>query len=208
MTIRAEERAHAGIRPVAPGEGRVARGGVGGVLEPAHPNQPRPAARTATLIGDIDAALMPCRRRGTDSPHRRDRPVTMRHHVSVFSEHEAAYLRSQRIARLATASATGEPDVAAVTFGIEADTVVSGGYDITKTVRYGNLIANPRAVIVIDDLPSTDPWAPRGIKIRGRASIEDPGGPLQIRITPEVIWSWGLNPDGKGGFHGVQRRNV
>jgi len=77
--------------------------------------------------------------------------------VSVFTEHEDAYLRSQRLARLATASTTGAPDVAAVTFGVDGDTIVSGGYDITKTVRYGNLKANPRAVIVIDDLASTDP---------------------------------------------------
>lgn len=128
--------------------------------------------------------------------------------MSVFTEHEAAYLRSQRMARLATASATGAPDVAAVTFGIERDTVVSGGYDITKTVRYGNLKANPRAVIVIDDLASTDPWAPRGVKVRGSAALEEHDGRLQIRITPEVIWSWGINPDGESRFHGVQRRTV
>jgi len=128
--------------------------------------------------------------------------------VSVFTEHEAAYLRSQRMARLATASPTGAPDVAAVTFGVDGDTIVSGGYDITKTVRYGNLTANPRAVIVIDDLASTDPWTPRGVKVRGSAALEEHEGRLQIRITPEVIWSWGLNPDGENRFLGVQRRNV
>jgi pyridoxamine 5'-phosphate oxidase family protein len=128
--------------------------------------------------------------------------------VSVFTEHEAAYLRSQRMARLATASPTGAPDVAAVTFGVDGDSIVSGGYDITKTVRYGNLTANPRAVIVIDDLASTDPWTPRGVKVRGSAALEEHEGRLQIRITPEVIWSWGLNPDGENRFLGVQRRNV
>lgn len=128
--------------------------------------------------------------------------------MSVFTEHEDAYLRSQRLARLATASTTGAPDVAAVTFGVDGDTIVSGGYDITKTVRYGNLKANPRAVIVIDDLASTDPWTPRGIKVRGSAVIEEHDGGLQIRITPEVIWSMGLNPDGENHFLGLQRRNV
>jgi len=128
--------------------------------------------------------------------------------VSVFTEHEDAYLRSQKMARLATASVTGAPDVAAVTFGVDGDTIVSGGYDITKTVRYGNLTANPRAVIVIDDLASIDPWTPRGVKVRGRAALEEHSGRLQIRITPEVIWSWGLNPDGENHFLGVQRRNV
>ena len=50
---------------------------------------------------------------------------------------------------------------------------MSGGYDITKTVRHRNLTANPRAVIVIDDLSSTDPWTPRGIKIRGSEALEE-----------------------------------
>lgn len=107
--------------------------------------------------------------------------------MSVFTEHEDAYLRSQRMARIATASTAGAPDVAAVTFGVDGDTIVSGGYDITKTVRYGNLITNPRAVSVIDDLASTDPWTPRGITIRGSAALEALHGRLQIRISPEVI---------------------
>jgi pyridoxamine 5'-phosphate oxidase family protein len=128
--------------------------------------------------------------------------------MSVFTEHEADYLQSQRMARLATASPTGAPDVAAVTFTVDGDTLVSGGYDITKTVRYGNLTANPRAVIVIDDLASVDPWSPRGVKVRGSAALEEHNGRLQIRITPEVIWSWGLNPEGESRFRGVQRRNV
>ena len=128
--------------------------------------------------------------------------------MSVFTEHEDAYLRSQRMARIATASTAGAPDVAAVTFGVDGDTIVSGGYDITKTVRYGNLTTNPRAVIVIDDLASTDPWTPRGIKIRGSAALEALDGRLQIRISPLVIWSWGLNPDGESHFLGVQRRTV
>jgi len=128
--------------------------------------------------------------------------------MGVFTEAEIAYLSSQRMARLATASPVGEPDVAAVTFGVDADTIVSGGFDITKTVRYGNLLANPRATIVIDDLASTNPWSPRGVKIRGAASIEGEPGSLRIRITPEVVWSWGINEGAETRFKGVERRNV
>jgi pyridoxamine 5'-phosphate oxidase family protein len=128
--------------------------------------------------------------------------------MGIFTETEAAYLRSQPIARLATASASGQPDVAAVTFSLDDDAILSGGYDITKTVRYGNLLANPRAVIVIDDLASTDPWSPRGVKVRGPATIEEHAGGLRIRLVPEVIWSWGINADGEKRFHGVERRDV
>ncbi|MEI7647922.1 MAG: PPOX class F420-dependent oxidoreductase [Actinomycetes bacterium] len=128
--------------------------------------------------------------------------------MGVFTDAEVAFLKSQRLARLATASATGEPDVAAVTFGLDADTIVSGGYDITKTVRYGNLRNNPRATIVIDELVTTNPWSPRGVKVRGSALIEEHDGGLQIRITPEVIWSWSVNQDADKRFLGVERRTV
>jgi pyridoxamine 5'-phosphate oxidase family protein len=128
--------------------------------------------------------------------------------TGVFTSAEVAYLRSQRMARIATASPTGQPDVAAVTFGVDGDTIVSGGYDITKTVRHGNLLRNARAVIVIDDLASTDPWSPRGVKVRGSASIEEHSGGLRIRIVPEVIWSWGINVGAESRFMGVERRDV
>jgi pyridoxamine 5'-phosphate oxidase family protein len=128
--------------------------------------------------------------------------------MGVFTEAETAYLSTQRMARLATASPTGQPDVAAVTFGVDGDTIVSGGFDITKTVRYGYLQKNPRAVIVIDDLASVDPWSPRGVKVRGAALLEDAPGGLRIRIVPEVIWSWGVNTDAEKRFLGVERRDV
>ena len=128
--------------------------------------------------------------------------------MSVFTEAETAYLTSQRMARLATASPSGQPDVAAVTFDIDGDTIVSGGFDITKTVRYGHLQKNPRAVIVIDDLASVDPWSPRGVKVRGTATLEGAAGAMRIRIVPEVIWSWGLNTDAEKRFLGVERRDV
>lgn len=128
--------------------------------------------------------------------------------MAVFTDLELEYLRSQRLARLATASASAEPDVAVVTFSVEGDDIVSGGFDISKTVRYGNLLANPRATIVMDDLASTNPWSPRGVKVRGAAVIEGEPGSLGIRITPEVIWSWGINEGAETVFKGIERRNV
>jgi pyridoxamine 5'-phosphate oxidase family protein len=128
--------------------------------------------------------------------------------MGVFTEAETAYLASQRMARLATASPSGQPDVAAVTFGLDGGMIVSGGFDITKTVRYGHLLKNPRAVIVIDDLASVDPWSPRGVKVRGSAVLEEARGGLRIRIVPEVVWSWGINADGEKRFHGIERRDV
>jgi pyridoxamine 5'-phosphate oxidase family protein len=130
--------------------------------------------------------------------------------MPVFTDTELAYLATQRLARLATSSSSATPDVSAVVFAVDGDTITSGGYDITKTVRYRNLLSNPQAVIVIDDLPTTDPWAPRGLKIRGAAVIEEGKNGLFIRITPKTIWTWGLDvpSESDARFAGVARRDV
>jgi pyridoxamine 5'-phosphate oxidase family protein len=128
--------------------------------------------------------------------------------MDVFTPAELEFLAGQRLARIATASAAGEPDVAAVGFSVDGGTIVTGGFDITKTVRYRNLLANPRASIVIDDLASIDPWSPRGVKVRGAAAIEEGRGGLRIRITPETVWSWSLNPQADTRFRSIERREI
>ena len=128
--------------------------------------------------------------------------------MGMFTDEELRFLGTQRLARLATASASGVPDVAPVGFGVDGDSIVSGGLDITRTVRYRNLLDNPRATVVVDDLASVDPWTPRGVKVRGTATLEDDGGSLRIRIVPEVIWSWGINPDAEKRFASVERRTA
>jgi pyridoxamine 5'-phosphate oxidase family protein len=129
--------------------------------------------------------------------------------MALFTDAELDYLSSQRIARLATASKTGQPDVSAVGFSIDGDTVTSGGLDLTKTIRYRHLRENPVATLVIDDLASVDPWRPRGVKVRGEATIEDDGGGrFRIRIRPSVIWSWGINADAEKHFASIEKRTV
>ena len=128
--------------------------------------------------------------------------------MGAFTEAEIDYLNGQLLARIATASATGVPDVAAVGFGLDGDEIVTGGFDITRTVRYSNLLANRRASIVVDDLASVDPWSPRGVKVRGRVILEEEGRGMRIRIIPEVIWSWHINTDAEKHFLGVEKRIV
>jgi len=128
--------------------------------------------------------------------------------MAVFTDPELAFLAEQRLARLATASPEGQPDVSAVGFEVDGDTVVSGGLDITKTVRYRHLSANPRATIVIDDLASVDPWTPRGVKVRGDVILEERDGKPRIRIRPRVIWSWGLNSDAPKRFASIEKRII
>jgi pyridoxamine 5'-phosphate oxidase family protein len=128
--------------------------------------------------------------------------------MGIFTDLELEYLASQRLARLATASLNGQPDVAVVGFGLDGEAIVSGGLDLTKTIRLRHLRENPRATIVIDDLVSVMPWTPRGVKVRGFAIVEDHEGALRIRIEAEVIWSWGVNPDAEKRFASIERRRV
>jgi pyridoxamine 5'-phosphate oxidase family protein len=128
--------------------------------------------------------------------------------MTVFTAAEREYLVGQQLARLATASPDGTPDVSAVRFFLDGETIISRGTDLTKTVRYRHLLANPRATLVVDDLASTDPWKPRGVKLRGRAFIEDDGGRPRIRIEPETVWSWGINYGAPKRFATIERRDV
>ncbi|MFM8598892.1 MAG: PPOX class F420-dependent oxidoreductase [Mycobacterium sp.] len=118
--------------------------------------------------------------------------------MAVFTKQELAYLSSQPLMRFASASPTAMPDVVTVAFSVEGDEIVTAGFDIAATVRYRNIKANPRAAVVIDDLAALEPWTPRGVKIRGRARIEGDDAGQRFRITPEVIWSWGINEPAPG----------
>ena len=129
--------------------------------------------------------------------------------MAVFTDAEREYLAGQWLARLATASADGQPDVSAVGFSVDGDTIVSGGLDLTKTVRYRHLQSNPRASLVVDDLASVEPWRPRGVKVRGRATLEDDGGKPRIQIKPDTVWSWGINEGAPRHFAGrIEKRRV
>jgi pyridoxamine 5'-phosphate oxidase family protein len=128
--------------------------------------------------------------------------------MAVFTDAELDFLAAQRLARLATASKAGRPDVSAVGFAVDGDSIVSGGLDLTKTIRYRHLLENPQAAIVVDDVVSVDPWQPRGVKVRGEVTLEDDGGRPRIRIRPRVVWSWGINSGAEKRFASIERRNV
>ncbi len=127
--------------------------------------------------------------------------------MSVYTEAELAYLTSQPLMRFATASPDGKPDVAPVVFSVDGDDIVTAGFDITLTVRFKNVGMNPRATLVVDDLASTNPWSPRGIKVIGTARIEEHEGSPRFRISPQVLISWGIN-DTTPGIPKMERRVV
>lgn len=120
--------------------------------------------------------------------------------MADFTETELAYLRTQRLGRMATVDQDGQPQANPVGFFLQDDgTVLIGGRSMGTTKKWRNLRANPRIALVVDDLASVSPWRVRGVEIRGTAELltgtHDLGrgfSPEVIRIHPERIISWGL----------------
>lgn len=125
----------------------------------------------------------------------------------VFTDTELSYLASQHLARLATVAPDGTVQNAPVGFFVDDDygVIEIGGHNLTATKKFANVQSHPQVALVIDDLPSIDPWTVRGVEIRGTAEAiadADPPAPGwgrgRIRITPRRIFSWGLDPDHPG----------
>ncbi len=116
--------------------------------------------------------------------------------MSAFRDAELHYLAGgSQLGRIATVGADGTPHVVPVAWIYNAarDTIDVGGYELELTKKFRDVRRTGRAAIVIDDLRSTNPWRPRGIEVRGRGEAIALPTPL-IRIHPERIVSWGLEP--------------
>ena len=117
----------------------------------------------------------------------------------MFSEQELAYLHTQRLARLATVDADGQPTVDAVGFSLDGGQVLIGTHSPVLTRKYRNVLdGNTQVALIVDDLASVQPWRPRGIKIHGTAEVVERSGHFgpgnYIVITPAISWSWGIEP--------------
>src|SRR5438093_12369053 len=101
-----------------------------------------------------------------------------RHDVAVFTPLGLAYLKSQRLGRLATVGSDEQPHVVPVGFRYnpELDTIDIGGHDFAKRKKFRDVQRNPRVAFVVDDLASITPWRVRGIEIRGTAAMLSSGG--------------------------------
>ena len=120
--------------------------------------------------------------------------------MTNFTEVERAYVDSNWVGHLATASGSGEPDVALVTVVVIDDLAVHVvGNDLIGTTKFRNVGNTGRACLMIDDLPSVNPLLPRGIKVSGRATQQMHQGRASIRIIPEKVSTWGLTPSGYDG---------
>ena len=122
--------------------------------------------------------------------------------MSVFTDEEIEYLKSQLLGRLATVGPDGQPHAVPVSFRYNAElgTIDVGGHDFARRKKYQDVQRNPRVAFLVDDLVSMNPWRPRGIEVRGEAEVLTSGGealgpgfaPEMFRIRPRRIVSWGI----------------
>ena len=125
--------------------------------------------------------------------------------MTSFSDLEIQYLKLQRLARIATASPQGKPDVSPVAFEFDGTHLFVGSHSeevFFRTKKYKNIRdGNNQIAIVIDDLESVQPWKPRGIKVNGTAEIVEHDGMFgpgkYLQITPTVSWSGELGANMK-----------
>jgi pyridoxamine 5'-phosphate oxidase family protein len=133
-----------------------------------------------------------------------------------FTAEEIAYLRSQPIARVATVSDDGQPDVVPLAFEFDGTYFWVGGTgpSVAGTRKFRNVRAgNHKVSLAIDDMVSFEPFIARSMRIYGLAEepIERVGmvGPgIYMRITPTISWSWNLAGEPAGDTWYEPRRTV
>jgi pyridoxamine 5'-phosphate oxidase family protein len=123
--------------------------------------------------------------------------------MSVFTYREIEYMNEQRLGRLATVDAEGNPHVVPVAFRYneELDAVDIGGHNFAGSKKFRDVGNTGRAAFVVDDV--LPPWRVRGVEVRGRAEVRSEGGKEikkdfagdMIRIHPRRIVSWGVDSD-------------
>jgi len=114
-----------------------------------------------------------------------------------FTDEEVAYIRSQPLARVATVSAEGQPDVVPVVFEFDGTHFYIGGFAPERTRRTRNIDSgNDKVALVIDDLATVQPWAPRYLRVYGTVELVHREGQSDriMKITP--VESWSMNLDG------------
>jgi pyridoxamine 5'-phosphate oxidase family protein len=121
--------------------------------------------------------------------------------MSVFTDKELDYLSQQRLGRIATVGADGQPHVVPTSFHYnpDHDAIEVGGLRMSQTKKVRDVRRTGRASIVVDDV--RPPWSPRMLEIRGTAEVLPSGGKALsdnfedtiVRITPTRIIAFGID---------------
>jgi pyridoxamine 5'-phosphate oxidase family protein len=126
--------------------------------------------------------------------------------MSVFTDKELDYLAGQRLGRIATVGADGQPHVVPTSFRYnpDHDAIEVGGLRMSQTKKVRDVQRTGRASIVVDDV--LPPWSPRMIEIRGTAEVIASGGKALsdnfedtiVRISPVRIIAFGIDSEDRG----------
>ena len=135
---------------------------------------------------------------------------------SVFTDAEIAYLREERLARIATVGPDGQPHVTPVTFHYNADedSIDLGGIFFGQTKKWRDAGRNPKVTLLVDDVIGP-PRRARAIEIRGTVERHESGGeranprfpnfvPQFFRLRPTRIVAWGIEDEQTGTGQGFQ----
>jgi pyridoxamine 5'-phosphate oxidase family protein len=124
--------------------------------------------------------------------------------TTIFTPAEVAYLREQRLGRLATVRKDGTVQNNPVGFGYNDETqaIDIGGRNMAASRKFRNVAEGSKVAFVVDDIASVDPWRVRCLEIRGDAeALTDPAdsvapvsGPV-IRIHPRRVIRYGIEPE-------------
>jgi len=116
--------------------------------------------------------------------------------MGIFTQGEIEYMENQRLGRLATITKKGDPHVIPVNYmyNPEFECIDIIGKEMTKSLKYKNVVGFGRASFVVDDVVSLMPYRTRLLHIRGAAEIviRKPTDPIPMppsapKMTPEMI---------------------
>lgn len=110
--------------------------------------------------------------------------------MEAFTAAETGYLKAQRIGRLATTSAGGEPHVVPVnySFNEQLETIDIHGYRMAQSKKFRDVARTGKAAFVVDGPGG-------GVTMRGVGvgeAIAESGREL-IRVAPRRVVSWGID---------------
>ncbi|GAA2425826.1 PPOX class F420-dependent oxidoreductase [Actinomadura vinacea] len=128
---------------------------------------------------------------------------------SPFSDAEREYMLGRGVGRLATLGPDGTPHVRPVVYRFNpADgTIDIGGSKLAATQKFRNVLKNPRATFIVDDVAPQGSEAPRpgrgrGVEVRGHAEVLTGHDRLAshhsdelIRIRPGRVITWNLSAE-------------
>ena len=135
---------------------------------------------------------------------------------STLSKKAADLVARERVCRVATVSAKGQPHLVPVCHVVDGGKIYIGSGDDATKVR--NIKANPRVTVAVDLY--SDHWASlKGVMVQGRARLIERGSAFQrarrklyekyphyakeaaispsdsvvIEVTPTHVFTWGLD---------------